>query len=177
MVKTLPCQLLVYGETTGGPVCICSAEAANQWQGTEHEESLYWEVTAKMGLDTFFRYSANYAFFNTETGNFALFRSVEALVLVEIISIEAEATIPWQGLEFTLRPQTYSPVHLLGLTCFFDSSLSIQGCILPQESIYASGPSSMWNTVLLECDYLAAYEVTFDSDTMHLAGVCFLKTA
>lgn len=140
MVKTPACQLLVYGETTGGPVCVCSYEAANQWQGTEQAESLYWEVTAKIGLATFFQYSANYAFFNSETGNFALFKSAEALVLVELISIEA-AAIPWRGLEFTIRPQTYSPVQLRGLTCFFDSTLSLPAGVLPQEAIYASAQS------------------------------------
>jgi hypothetical protein len=83
-----------YGETTGGPVCICSWEAANHWQGANQEDSLYWDVVAKIGKDTLFQYSPTYAFFNSETGNFALYRSPTALVLVEIISIEKEATTP-----------------------------------------------------------------------------------
>lgn len=177
MVKTPACRLVTYGETTGGPVGICSLDDANQWQGTEQEESLYWDVTANMGLATFFRYSSKYAFFNSETGNFALFRAVDALVLVEIFSIEEEATIPWKGIEFDIRPQSYSPVQLQGLTCFFDSSMSIQGCILPQESIYDVGSSKNWNTVVLACDYQSFCEVVFESSLMHLEGICFFKKA
>lgn len=176
MTKTPPCQLVVYGETTGGPVCICALEAANQWQGTEQEGSLYWDVTDKMGMVTLFKYSPQYTFFNSEIGNFALFKSVNALALVEIVSIEEEATIPWKGIEFDIRPQTQLPIQLQGLTCFFDSSISIQGDILPQESIYDIGQSNAWNTVVLDCDYQTMCEVSFQSDTVHLEGVLFSKT-
>lgn len=169
------CQLVAYGETTGGPVCICSLEAANHWQGAEQAGSLYWDVAAKIGRVALFQYSPTYAFFNSETGNFALYRSPTALVLVEIMSIEPAATMPWNGLEFTIRPQTHSPVQVQGLTCFFDASLSVRGNILPQESIYALEQSRTWNTVVLDCDYQAACEVSFESDQMQLEGICFLR--
>lgn len=174
MVNTSACRLVASGETTGGPVCICSLEAANQWQGTEQKGSLYWDVVAKIGLATLFQYSPKYAFFNTETGNFALYRSADTLVLVEIISIEPEAAMPWNGIEFTIQQQTYSPVRLRGITCFFDSTATVKGSILPQESIYDIGHSKAWNTVVLDCNYQAAYEVSFKSDLMHLEGVGFL---
>ncbi|GAB2470433.1 hypothetical protein GCM10011375_39010 [Hymenobacter qilianensis] len=175
MTKTPACPLVVYGETTGGPVCISSLEAANQWAGSDHEGSLYGAVIESIGTAAFFRFSQDYAFFNSETGNFALFKSDEALVLVEIVSLEEDAVLPWRGIEFNILPQTHAPVQLQGLTCFFDSSQSIQARILPQESIYAIGHSNVWNTVVLECDYQAVCEVVFESDTMHLAGICFLK--
>ena len=177
MATTSACQLVAYGETTGGPVCVCSLEATNHWQGTDQEGSLYGDVVAKMGMATLFHYSPNYTFFNSETGNFVLYRSRDALVLVEIISIEQEASMPWQGIEFTIRPQTLSPIRLQGLTCFFDSSLSVKGLILPQESIYALAQSKGWNMVVLDCDYQAACEVSFESDLMHLEGICFLTEA
>ncbi|SMC00654.1 hypothetical protein SAMN00120144_4321 [Hymenobacter roseosalivarius DSM 11622] len=175
MTKTSACPLVVYGETTGGPVCICSLEAANQWLGSDQEGSLYETVIESIGTAAFFHYSQDYAFFNSETGNFALFKSNEALVLVEIVSLEEDAVIPWKGIEFSIRPQTHSPVQLLELTCFFDSSMTIQPCILPQESVYALGQSNVWNTVLLECDYQTVCEVMFQSDSMQLEGICFLK--
>ena len=176
-MKTSACHLVAYGETTGGPVCICSFEAAIHWQGAEQEESLYWEVVEKIGLVTLFQYSPEYAFFNTETGNFALYKAVDALVVVEIISIENAVLLPEHSVKFTIRPQTYSPVQLRGITCFFDAAVTVNGSILPQESVCHIGQSSTWDTVVLECDYHAAYEVSFESDLMHLEGVCFLREA
>jgi len=175
MMKTAASQLVVYGETTGGPVCLCSLNAAKQWLGSDQAGTLYWEVIEQLGTRAFFRYNQAYAFFTSETGNFALFRSDESLALVEVVSLEEGAVIPWQGIAFSIRPQTHAAVLLQGFTCFFDASRTIQGHILAQESIYATHHSKVWNTVVLECDYQAVCDVTYQSATLHLEGICFLK--
>ena len=174
-MKTQLCQLLAYCETTGGPICICSPEAASKWQGSEQEDSLYWEVAEQIGMATLFNYNQDYSFFNSETGNFAFFRGENTLILIEIISIEEDASIPWKGIEFNIKPSTRSTRKLSGLTCFFDSTLSIQQHIVTQEGVHAIDQSSTWNLAVLDCDYYETHEVHFTSATMHLEGICFIR--
>lgn len=173
--EELTCTLLAYGETTGGPVGICSLEAAQQWQGSEQADTLYWDVTDAMGITTLFRYNQDYSFFNTETGNFALFTAADCLVLAEIISIEADAVLPWKGLPFRLKLGTFSAFELTGWICFFNSSMSIKGQLLPQQSLYALEQRTVWNMAVLACDYHEVGEVTFQSATMHVEGICFRR--
>lgn len=174
-MKTQPCKLLAYCETTGGPICICSIADATKWRGTEYEDSLYWDVVNQIGKNSLFNYSQSYTFFNSETGNFSFFKSDNSLVIAEIITIEENAAIPWRGIEFDIKPNTEESLDLKGLTAFFDSMLSIKGKILSQESMNDIGQGYVWDTAVLNCDYSRACEVSFKSATMHLEGVCFLK--
>ncbi|WP_143164216.1 hypothetical protein [Hymenobacter daecheongensis] len=176
-MKTQLCQLLAYCETSGAPVGICSLTEANAWRGTEYEQTLYWDVVQSIGHTLLFEFDAAHRFFNTETGNFAFYRSVDGaeLVLAEIISIEQEAEIPWNGIAFTCDDDTKAPLKLKGLTCFFDSAITLPSALLPYTSLYAVGQTTPWNVAVLDCDYDATCEVVFKSDTLHLQGICFRK--
>ena len=112
-----------------------------------------------MGTDSLFKYNEEYSFFNSETGNFAFFRGKNTLVLIEIISIEDDASIPWKGIEFNIKPSTRSTLKISGLTCFFDSTLSIQQYIVSQESVHAIDRSNAWNLAILDCDYDETHEI------------------
>lgn len=83
--------------------------------------------------------------------------------------------MPWRGIEFDIKPFTQEPFSLKGLTVFFDSTLSIQGRILPQESVNDIGQGYVWDTAVLNCNYSSACEVFFKSASIHLEGICFLK--
>ncbi|MGY3087702.1 hypothetical protein ACVWYF_000728 [Hymenobacter sp. UYAg731] len=174
-MKTKPCRLIAYCETTGGPVCISTIAVAAKWHGTEQEDSLYWDVVNHIGKNLLFKYSEDYTFFNSETGNFAFFKSDDSLVIAEIITIEEKAAMPWNGIVFDIEPHTQETFNLKGLTCFFDSALSIQDKILPQESLNDIRQGYVWDTAILDCEYSKTCEVLFKSVTMHLQGVCFLK--
>lgn len=173
-MKTSLCQLLTYGETTGAPLCISPLAAAKHWQGAEQETSLYWEVTAQMGMETLFLYSPTYAFFGTETGNFALFEGADTLVLVEIISLEAGVSLP-RCLEFTFQPDMGTALVLQGLTCFFDASLSLPPDLPAQPARYALSQPTVWDTVVVECAYQVAYPVSLQLSALHLEGLCFRR--
>ena len=175
-MKTQPCQLFAYCETSGAPVGICSVAEAKAWRGTEQEKTLYWDVVQNIGQTLLFEFDASHRFFNTETGNFALYRSINGaeLVLAEIISIE-EAVIPWNGIAFTCNTDTKASLKLKGLTCFFDAALTLPSPLLPHTSLYAVGQATPWNVAVLDCDYDTAYEAVFKSDTILLQGICFRK--
>ena len=126
-------------------------------------------------MATLFTYSHEYTFFNSETGNFVFFRAEDTLVLAEIISIEENAPIPWKGVEFDIQPDSSSSLALSGLTCFFDSTLSLPQPIAIRESLHAIDQKNVWNLAVLDCDYHETYEVSFLSDTMQLKGVCFMS--
>lgn len=176
-MKTRACQLLAYGETAGAPVCICSFALAMAWQGTDQEQTMYWEVVQSIGKTLLFEFDAQHQFFNTETGNFALFRSADEteLVMAEVIYAEENATFPWRGIHFAGTADTRTPVLLKGLTCFFDAALTLPDNLLPRVALYAVGQAKPWNTAVLDCHYDAAYEITFKSDMLHLEGICFRK--
>jgi hypothetical protein len=176
-MTTQVCQLITYGETTGAPLCFCSLASAQTWQGAEYDQTRYWEVVEAMGQAALFQFNEHYYFFNTETGNFALFRSADGteLVVAEVITAEESAVLPWRGLSFSGNPTTRTPLQLLGLTCFFDAALTLPESLLPQAALYALDQNAPWNTAVLDCHYDAAYEVTFKSDTLHLEGLCFRR--
>lgn len=176
-MTTQVCEFVAYGETEGAPLCICSLTSAQSWQGAEHDQTRYWEVVEGMGQAQLFEFDAHYCFFNTETGNFALFRSADGteLVVAEVITAEESATLPWRGLRFSGIPNTQTPLPLRGLTCFFDAALTLPASLLPQAALYAVDRSAPWNAAVLDCHYDVAYEVTFKSDTLHLEGLCFRR--
>ncbi|NVO86344.1 hypothetical protein [Hymenobacter terrestris] len=176
-MTTQVCEFVGYGETAGAPLCVCSLASAQAWVGTEQEQTRYWEVVEAMGQAPLFEWDAHHRFFNTETGNFALFRSADGteLVVVEVVSAEENAGLPWQGLQFSLNPTTRTPLHLRGWTCFFDAALTLPGPLLPHTALYAVDQSGPWNAAVLDCHYDAAYEVTFRSDTLNLEGICFRR--
>lgn len=132
-----------------------------------------------MGHATLFQLDAHYRFFNTETGNFALFWSADAteLVVAEVITTDEFTALPWRGLRFSGTLHTRTPLQLRGLTCFFDAALTLPESLLPQAALYALDQSAPWNTAVLDCHYDAAYEVMFKSDTLHLQGLCFRQDA
>jgi len=176
-MTTQVCELVAYGETAGAPLCICSLASAQAWQGAEHDQTRYWEVVDGMGQATLFQLDEHYRFFNTETGNFALFRSADGtdLVVAEIITVDESATLPWRGLHFLCNPTTRTPLQLRGLTCFFDAALTLPESVLPQAALYALDQNAPWNIAVLDCHYDEAYEVMFKSDTLHLQGLCFRR--
>jgi hypothetical protein len=176
-MTTQVCEFIAYGETGGAPLCVCSLASAQAWQGAEHDHTRYWEVVEGMGQAPLFQLDAHYRFFNTETGNFNLFRSADGteLVVAEVISAEESAALPWRGLRFSGNSNTRTPLQLRGLTCFFDAALTLPQSLLPQAALYALDQSAPWNTAVLDCHYDAAYEVKFKSDTLHLAGLCFRR--
>ncbi|QJX48745.1 hypothetical protein HMJ29_18210 [Hymenobacter taeanensis] len=120
-METRLCQLFAYCETSGAPVGICSLEDAKAWCGTEYKQPLYWDVIQSIGQMQLFQFDATHCFFNTETGNFALYRSTDGaeLVIAEIISIEEDAAIPLSGLAFNCDIDTQASIKLKGWTCFF----------------------------------------------------------
>jgi hypothetical protein len=176
-MTTQACELVACGETAGAPLCVCSLASAQAWQGADHDQTRYWEVVEGMGQTTLFQLDEHYRFFNTETGNFALFRSADGtdLVVAEIITADESATLPWRGLRFVGNPTTRTPLHLRGLICFFDAALTLPESLLPQAALYALDQNAPWNTAVLDCHYDAAYEVMFKSDTLHLQGLCFRR--
>jgi hypothetical protein len=176
-MTTQVCELVAYGETAGAPLCICSLASAQAWQGADHDQTRYWEVVEAMGQATLFQLNAHYRFFNTETGNFGLFRSVDGmeLVVVEVITADESAALPWRGLCFLGNVNTRTPLQLRGLICFFDAALTLPESLLPQAAPYALDQSAPWNTAVLDCHYDVAYEVMFKSDTLHLQGLCFRR--
>jgi hypothetical protein len=176
-MTTQVCEFVAYGETAGAPLCICSLASAQAWQGTEHDQTRYWEVVEGMGHATLFHLNAQYCFFNTETGNFALFRSADGteLVVAEVISADESAALPWRGLRFSGTPHPRTPLQLRGLTCFFDAALTLSELLLPQTALYALNQRAPWNTAVLDCHYDVAYEVRFKSDALHLEGLCFRR--
>lgn len=178
-MTTQVCELVAYGETAGAPLCICSLASAQVWQGTEHDQIRYWEVVESMSHAMLFQLDAHYRFFNTETGNFALFRSADGteLVVAEVLTADEFAALPWRGLRFSGNLHTRTPLQLRGLTCFFDAALTLPESLLPQAALYALDKSAPWNTAVLDCHYDAAYEVMFKSDTLHLEGLCFRREA
>ena len=95
--------------------------------------------------------------------------------MIEVVSAEENAGLPWQGLHFSLNPTTRTPLHLWGWTCLFDAALTLPGPLLPHTALYAVDQSGPWNAAVLNCHYDAAYEVTFRSDTLHLEGICFRR--
>ena len=176
-MKTQACQLFAYCETSGAPVGICSLKEAKAWRGTHQEQTLYWEVVQNIGQSLLFEFSATQRFFNTETGNFVLFRSIDGaeLVLAEIIYVEEEAPIFWRGISFSYTADSRISLKLNGLTCFFDASITLPNTLLPYASLYAIGQPNPWNVAVLDCNYDSAYEVEFKSDTMHIQGICFRR--
>ncbi|TGE20927.1 hypothetical protein [Hymenobacter metallicola] len=174
-MTTQVCEFVAYGETAGAPLCICSLASAQAWRGAESDQTRYWDVVEGMGQTPLFQFDAQYRFFNTETGNFALFRSADRteLVVAEVITAEESATLPWRGLCFSENLNTRTLLQLRGWTCFFDAALTLPESLLPQAALYAVDQSTPWNTAVLDCHYDAAYEVTFKSDTLHLEGICF----
>lgn len=176
-MKTQACQLLAYCETSGAPVSICSLAEASAWRGTDQEETLYWNVVQEIGQKLLFEFDAAHRFFNTETGNFALFRSADGaeLIVAEIIHIEEDAVMPWSGIAFECDSDTRISLELKGLTCFFDASLTVPSSISAHTSLYAVGQAAPWNIAVLDCDYDAAYEAEFKTNTVHMQGICFRK--
>ena len=174
---TQACALVAYGETAGAPLCVCSLASAQAWQGADHDQTRYWEVVEGMGQASLFQLDAHYRFFNTETGNFGLFRSTDGteLVVAEVITADESAALPWRGLHFSGNPNTRTLLQLRGLTCFFDAALTLPESLLPQAALYALGQNAPWNTAVLDCHYDATYEVMFKSDTLHLEGLCFRR--
>ena len=174
-MTTQVCEFIAYGETEGAPLCVCSLDSALAWQGTEHNQTRYWEVVEAMDKDLLFQFDAQHRFFNTETGNFALFRSADVteLVVAEVITAEESAALPWRGVRFSANPNTRTLLPLRGWTCFFDAALTLPDSLLPQAGLYAVDQNAPWNAAVLDCHYDAAYEVTFRSDTLHLEGICF----
>jgi hypothetical protein len=178
-MTTQVCEFVAYGETEGAPLCVCSLASAQIWQGAEHDETRYWEVVEAMGQDLLFRFDAQHHFFNTETGNFALFRSADATkpVVAEVITAEESAALPWRGVRFSVNPDTRTLLPLRGWMCFFDAALTLPASLLLQAALYAVDKSAPWNAAVLYCRYDAAYEVTFRSDTLHMEGICFRQEA
>ncbi|NVO86700.1 hypothetical protein [Hymenobacter terrestris] len=176
-MKTQPCQLFAYCETSGAPVGICALTEALAWRGTEHEQTLYWDVIEAIGQTLLFEFDNAHQFFNTETGNFALYQSTDGkeLVVAEFISIELDVVIPWSGIAFSCNTDTRAPLNLKGLTCFFDAALTLPNGILPHVSLYAIAQVAPWNIAVLDCNYDTAYEVEFKSETMQIQGICFRK--
>jgi hypothetical protein len=176
-MTTQACEFVAYGETAGAPLCVCSLDSAQAWQGTDQEQTRYWEMVELMGQETLFELDAQYRFFNTETGNFALFRSADGteLVVAEVITAEESAVLPWRGLHFSGKPDTRTPLRLRGWTCLFDAALTLPKPLLPQAALYAIDQGAPWNTAVLDCHADAAYEVTYKSDSLHLEGICFRR--
>lgn len=176
-MTTQVCEFVAYGETAGAPLCVCSLASAQAWKGAEHDQTRYWEVIEVMGKDLLFQFDAQHHFFNTETGNFALFRSADAteLVVAEVITAKESAALPWRGLRFSGNPTMRTPLPIRGWMCFFDAALTLPEPLLPQTALYAVDQRAPWNAAVLDCHYDAAYEVTFRSDTLHLAGICFRR--
>jgi hypothetical protein len=147
-------------------------------RGAEYDQTRYWEVVEAIGQATLFQVEADLRFFNTETGNFALFQSADGKeVVAEIVSAEHTATLPWRGLRFVVNADTRRPLPLHGLTCFFDVALTLPDLLLPQPALYVVDQQKPWNAAVLDCHYDAAYEVAFKSDTLELAGICFRQEA
>lgn len=176
-MTTQECAFVAYGETSGAPLCVCSLASAQAWRGTEYDRTRYWEVVDAIGQTLLFAFDAEHCFFNTETGNFALFRSTDGaeLVVAEIVSAADTAALPWRGLLFEGNADTRTTLPLHGLTCFFDAALTLPDQLLPQPALYAVDQSKPWNTAVLDCHYDAAYEVAFKSDSLTLVGICFRK--
>ena len=174
-MTTQECALVGYGETLGAPLCVCSLASAQAWRGTDNDQTKYWEVVDAIGQTLLFEFEAEHRFFNTETGNFALFQSADRteLVVAEIISIEDDAVLPWRGLRFAVDSDTRTTLRLHGLTCFFDAALTLPDQLLPQPALCAVGQQKPWNIAVLDCRYNAAYEVAFKSERLKLTGICF----
>jgi hypothetical protein len=174
-MTTQECAFIAYGETSGAPLCVCSLARAQTWRGAEYDQTRYWEVVDAIGQTLLLELDAEYRFFNTETGNFALFQSADGteLVVAEIISAENTAALPWRGLRFVGIAYKRTTLMLHGLTCFFDAALTLPDPLLPQPALYAVDQAKPWNAAVLDCHYDAAYEVAFKSDSLHLVGVCF----
>lgn len=138
---------------------------------------MYWDVVQSIGQTLLFEFGAQHQFFNTETGNFALFRSADEteLVVAQVIYAEENATFPWRGIYFVGTADTRTPMLMKGLTCFFDAALTLPDNLSPHVSLYAVGQAQPWNAAVLDCHYDAAYEVTFKSNMLHLEGICFRK--
>jgi hypothetical protein len=102
-----------------------------------------------------------------------LFRSQNELIIAELISIEVHAVIPWTRIEFEIDSTNPLKLHLSGITCFFDSSMTIESRLASQESLLDVGEYGLWNAAVLNCAYTKAFEVKYKSNPIHLIGICF----
>ena len=171
-MKTSICQLLAYCETSGGPVCVAPLQEAEDWLGTESELSLYHNVCAQIGTNIWFQYG-KINFFNSEIGNFVLFRSSEELIIAELISLEEHASMPWNGIAFSIEENSDFEVTLEGLTCFFDSSITVANDLTTNESLMNIGGYGTWNCAVLNCSFSKGRKVAFETSEVHLEGLSF----
>jgi len=173
-MRTQAFKFLDYLETAGGPVCICPINVLPDWTGAEEESGLYWHAIDEIGVEPLEIFREKFILFNSETGNFALFRTDKQIVIAEIITIEPFFSMPWNGIEFEIDELELVIPQLNGLIAIFDAGLTL-GSVVHEECVRAVNGSQVWNAAFLEGNFSSSKQVTYKSDSIYLTGVLLTK--
>ncbi|MBC8085196.1 MAG: hypothetical protein H7Z21_18525 [Hymenobacter sp.] len=118
-------KLIGEGQTTGGPVCIASIDAFKNWTGSDTSGGDYWSLINSIGKDIVYNYEKCLVF-NTETGNYSLFRSEDnSIIIGEVVYMEDDFNIPVEKVKFDIGAYLNVDVPICADVCVvYDSSIN-----------------------------------------------------
>lgn len=175
IMETNKFKYLGYFQTNGSPVCITTVENLKYWHGAEDEKSTFWPMIKSIDISQIISiYRNDFLIFTTETGNFLLFKSPKALVIVEALYIEDDFLLNFSGIMFEVKNKLSIQFNFKGKIVIFDSALTVQ-LIVDYEAFYKVGMTDYFDTAIINFQCNTASEVEYKSDKIHLSGVMFQK--